>query len=701
MEQYVAILYSLICKYLLDQRDSNIAILKQRLEMNQVTQEQAYRYLPKIRELIEEVIRTGNYLPAVPTRETYESQGKPEIELGDLIEVPGVRFGDFISNRWPSTIITGISGSGKTVTKRGLIKKIQRFWNSDPGREWISMIIFDSKGDYLDLPHEFGDVFKCVSINSGCHIGLNGFDVVPDGIWTNALTRSLAARLGLIGSRTTFASVIHWVLPILNPEPVQGTLRYPSLRLILQVLRQATPECFSTRSDYTKWLVQQLTGLLQDSGELFDTFNGLELNRDIIEPRKHLIINIANLPDYLRHLVIDLFILQVMVPRLHRGLKHANQTGVLFLIDEADLLLKSEGCYTDGLSPLSQAIRQMREEKVMITLGVSALENVPQQILIDARDFIIFNMGKADSVALARKTLQIDPRCDQMISSLLPGHCLVRSLQSGWTSTVYGVVDFVPPPDNRIQVVYDPNAYVLAQGLDELPEVRQALIQREAELKAQKQRQRQQAKSTDKALANPVTDFLAIASMNPLEPVHQIFIKMEITSGSARKTIQDELKKAGLIRFVPFSIGRKSMLLFEITEAGWTYLKKTPPTGLGRGKVEHRFMCHQIHRKGEQQKMESHLELAVPGTSHIADVAWKTPEGWIFFEYIGSTYENLMHHIQETFDSAAQVKELIIVASTQKKLETVRHYLEGLLIYQTYASKITFQTIEPYMEETL
>lgn len=701
MERYVAFLYSLICKYLLDQRDPNIAILKQRLEMNQVKEEQAQRYLRQLQELIEEVIRTGNYLPAVPTREVYESQGKPEIELGDLIEVPGARFGNFISGRWPSTIIAGISGSGKTVTARGLIKKIQKFWNSDLGREWISLIILDSKGDYLDLPHEFGDVFQCVSINSGCHLGINGPESVPAGIWINALTRALAARLGLIAARTTLASVIHWLLPILNPEPVQGPLRYPSLRLILQTLRQAAPECFSTRSDYTKWLVQQLTGLLQDSGELFDTFNGLELNRDTLEPRKHLIFNIANLPDYLRHLVIDLLILQVMVPRLHRGLKHANPTGILFLIDESDLLLKSEGCYIDGLSPLSQAIRQMREEKVMMTLGVSALENVPQQILIDARDFIIFNMGKADSVALARKTLQIDPRCDQMISSLPPGHCLVRSLQSKWTSTVYGKPDFVPPPDNRIQVVYDQNAYVPTKELDDLPEVRQALIQREAELKAQKQRQRQQTKSAGKTLANPVTDFLAMASMHPLEPVHRIFKRMNITSGSVRTTIQEELKKAELIQFVPLSVGRKSMVLFELTEAGWKYLNKTPPTGLGRGKVEHRFMCHQIHRKGEQQKTQSHLEWTVPGTTHIADAAWKTPEGWIFFECIGSTYDNLIHHIQETFNSDAPVKELIIVTPTQKKLETVRRFLEGHLIYQTYASKITFQTIESYMEEIL
>jgi len=69
-------------------------------------------------------------------------------------------------------------------------------------------------------------------------------------------------------------------------------------------------DCFSSKASYGETLIQALEGLIQDSGDVFDCSNGLDVNRDIIQQKKHCIINVSNLPAPVVRLTTDIVINQ-------------------------------------------------------------------------------------------------------------------------------------------------------------------------------------------------------------------------------------------------------------------------------------------------------------------------------------------------------------------------------------------------------
>lgn len=128
---------------------------------------------------------------------------------------------------------------------------------------------------------------------------------------------------------------------------------------------------FSSKANYSQSLSQSLDGLLQDSGELLSCCNGLDIN-DVIEQKKHCIINVSSLPAYVIHVITDICVLQLLVKRQAENYK-TDHTDVVFILDESDLLLESDVSNFADLSPLDRLFRLGREMGLMSCVSLSGI----------------------------------------------------------------------------------------------------------------------------------------------------------------------------------------------------------------------------------------------------------------------------------------------------------------------------------------
>ncbi len=414
-------------------------------ERNMLSEQSCKVLLYQLEPLIQQQKDFPNLLHRIPDEKELNADGKPDIVLGHLVEDPTIEFGLRLSDRPRNIVIAGAAGSGKTVTLRNICFKVHEYNKAHPEKR-ITLIVIDPKQDFTDLREKLGPDWLHFSVHNNLRLGLDGPADVPPIVWINHITTWLAARLGLVISRTTLAKIVYWALAILNPTPDETALTWPSLRLILEIVLYAGLLSFSSKADYSKTLIQLLEGLLQDSASLLDCADGFQIQRDIVQSGKNCVIDVSNLPDYLRHYLLDCLIGQELISRLNSGHK-TDCTEVMYFIDEGDLLVHpdSERAFFPHLSPLSAMARLGRELGLQATIGVSGLQNVAPHLLSSACYTMVFNVSDNESVMTARRALLLQPGAEHMLTALKPGQCLFRESQGPWPHAMWCQVDYIPP----------------------------------------------------------------------------------------------------------------------------------------------------------------------------------------------------------------------------------------------------------------
>ena len=340
--------------------------------------------LTQARKDAKEVEDKGIFLWRPPDESELYAEGKPDIEVGTVVEAdPPLRCGLRFKDRPRNLLVVGGAGGGKSVLCRKICMEIDSLNNLNPNKKPTLLIIIDPKPDYLDLKNSFKGNVKLFSPHDNLKIGLNGPPDVPPSIWIGQLTMSIAARIGLIVSRTCLAAIIMRLLVSLNPglhikdledASVAKDLTWPPLSMVLEIAKKKEIlAIYSSKGDYGKTLIQALDGLLYDSESLFDCCNGLDINKEIIEAKSHCVFNVSITPSYIRHLITDIAINQVMIRKLHLNYK-CDHTDEVFLIDECDLLVESDVAnFSDGMSPLDMLHRLGRELGLMSIVSISGI----------------------------------------------------------------------------------------------------------------------------------------------------------------------------------------------------------------------------------------------------------------------------------------------------------------------------------------
>lgn len=558
-----------------------------------------------------------------------------------------------------------------------------------------SIIIFDVKPDYLDLPGQLGPGWHLLSVHDdGMRVGI-GLDGVRSTIWTRHITTLFCARAGLVAAWASLTGIVRWLLPILNPSPGLK-LCWPDLRLILDVIKSGPLDLWAGKQDYEKSLINALE-MIESTGTLFRTASGLDLNA-IIRRGESVVIDISNFtPPWIRSFLVELLISQVLVYRTQNYLK-TDSTEVILVIDEADPLVsrQNDKVFADGASPLAQCLAMGREYGIVVILGLRLLGQTSRFILNSAHYHMMFEMADTESVIEAARALMLPDGGEQMFPGLRPGECIYRASQSCWPHAMLGTVDFVAPHRGPLPV-YNTYPYEPSEQLKDMPHVLQALEKRIAEHRSMKARQ---AHSGQTQLPTKALDLLSLAAMYPYEPVAALWARKGRVSPSVQASVRKILTDRECAVFEEVRIGKRNVLLMEILEAGWKAMNRKPVTPQGRGGVTHRHFSHWIEAVGRKRGYtQSCCEWLVPGTSHHADAAWLVNGSWIIFEVVQNCIQNLIEHCRACLVESQAVNSVVIVTAQKSDLSALQTLIAAEPEFRPVFERIKFETITPYMEE--
>lgn len=642
---------------------------------------------------VQDAIDHPNPLHRAPHREELYPEAGPDVEIGHLADKPDVPWGIRL-DRARSLVVTGNSGSGKTTALLNLLKKLDQLGQRDPSKR-VSFIIFDKKLDYTHLPDELGSHWLRMSVHDGLRVGLNAPEGVPVKAWINIVATIFAANTRMIAAWTTLVRILQWLLVLLNPE---GTppLRWPSLGLVLEVVNAAPDRAFSAKEDYSRTLRQALAGATH-AVDTFDCFSGLDLERDVIQPGKSLVLETHNVsPAWVRQLIQELLTAQLIDGRIHRHQKVDRGVQAIVVADEADqdVTIENDLLYPDKMSKGSALLRFGREFGVEAWIGVSRLGGLSEFARLEAQYLMTFNQSDADSIYTASKTLLLPRGAEQMLPALPPGTCIAREA-GGWPHPVLVKVDYQHPGRGPAVRRYDDHPFMEALGLDQLSEVQAAIVA----VKTPKRPARDTPRG-DEPLPPHSHALLHAAAVHPYTPVARLWEAAgQVPSPESQNTARTALERRQLAAFEEIRCGRRNMLLIRVTKPGWAYLGRDAPPANEQVTLGHEFLAHSIHRVGCARGHDSHLEYRVPGSSHIADVAWIIDGAPHTIECVATCTRNLKGHIRACFVESNAVATLTIVPFQKAIVEKLRKQLEADPDIAPHLERVRWDVAETFVRE--
>lgn len=688
---YLQQLLALAREYGLDRYEQVRSILA-RAECGSLAEWQAKAYLPALAPLIEQQIKLPTrFLPTPPEQDELLADGPFDIEIGTLSE-NGLRVGIHLLRKVRHILIAGATGTGKTVMLRNLIVAIRKLCKHLERR--ISIIVIDPKRDFSDLASIADGEWIYLGAGSTLRMGLQRPDGVPEDAYRNTIATAVATRAGLVAARVCLARMIGWLWHVMNAGG-SGPELSPNWSLLLDLTRAAPLDLWASKPDYAKTLEQVLDDLTENTGSLFSCFSGLDLNRDIINSGKNVVIGMEGLTTpWIRSLLVDLLLNQVFQSRLHRYHKVDN-TEVILIIDEADQFAsrQQDECFSDGISTLGLTLKQGREFGIMAIVGVSVLNLVSPFILANTTRQYFFNQANAASIIEARRALLLPPEADQLISKLKPGWCLGRSGLASCPETMLIQGDFVPPHRGD-PPTYDTHASVPSQRLADMPHVKTALDK----LIAEHNRTRLDRKLKE-ALSSRAEKLLDLAILYPYEPEARLWARTDKPSVSAQTSARKQLEDRGLIRHAELRRGRANESLIEVSNAGYERRNKQVPLRRGRGGVAHRHMSAWITDVGRRRGYRSEIEWVVPDTTHPGDVAWLVDGQWHLFEVVVDCDENLIAHLTACLIQSSAVATVTVVAARKDTLTDLRKVIDAEESLDVVRDRIRYDVIETFYRE--
>lgn len=657
-------LSELIRRYQLDDRSPQVAQIRRWIEWGRLPENIARSYLYAIQPLIEAQESRPNYLARAPTVEELYPDGVGDLVIGELVEAEGVPVALSLTGALNS-IFAGVTGSGKTTGIRDLIVAVHEWNQRHPDRR-VAIVCLDFKGgDYADLPGLLGGECVHLSIQDQTRIALNAPYGVPPRVWINECSAFVAARAGLVASSICLANMMDFLVTAMNPVP-REPLIWPTFRMLLDLANRAPLTLFASKPDYEKTLIQRLEGIVRATGDLFNAFRGLDLEERIISQGKNVVIDMCGFsPAWVRGIVIDLLVSQLLVGRQFRY-QRGDAIDCLFVMDEADQDVSrlAERCFPDGILPISRCMKQGRESRIGVCLGLSALGPASRMILANATHHFFFAMGDAESLNDARNTLLLQPGAEVIIPSLERGECLYRG-PGPWSQATLAKLKNLPPSRVKRPNRFDAHPFVPAKRLDDMPEVLDTLARLIAEHGRTRQRQRRQEHAELRPEARAL---LCQASLHPYWPVARLYDEMGRPAAATQKAIRKELLDGGYANIEDVRVGSKPLALIELKDMAWQLLGKPPVPLRGRGSLAHRTFANWIAMVGERRGHDSVCEWILPETDHAVDTAWKVSEEWQVFEVVVTCTDNLEGHLVSVFLTPGSLVETTTIVAPQKSM---------------------------------
>ncbi|MFC1604020.1 helicase HerA domain-containing protein [Planctomycetota bacterium] len=416
-------LYRMIKLFCIDWRHpKELGWIVRKLERGRMTPQLARRWLKKIQPWIEEQRRCFTPFPPAPSQ---EELGQFDIEIGELIENPGVRVGVRVLDRPRHIITAGATGAGKSNVLRALIKGFDIL--NRTGENFINVLVCDFKGDFTQTADRLGrDIWDHFSATDGFRLSCGPpSNCRNQRAWISQYTKVIASHNSLQYSEGTLASVMQIAVNLLNASPTD-TLVFPSLLLIEQLLDKLPLKMIARKDEYKRTLQQKIEYLRRISDKLFDAEKGYDVYEHLIKPKRCAVIDCTGLSPLLAQILVNLIALHIMFPRI-TARQVSNRTNLALIIDESDTLTCEAASliYPERYSPLAAFMKQMREFGGMLCLGMVFLGQCSRFISSNASYHFILNQSEPESAMESAKTL-LEPRSVQLVGSQECGHGIFK-----------------------------------------------------------------------------------------------------------------------------------------------------------------------------------------------------------------------------------------------------------------------------------
>jgi hypothetical protein len=701
-----ASLYRQIKEFLLDYRHPDqLERVVKKLEKDRMSPGQIRRWIRRIQPWIEKQIREGNYLPLPPKMEDLGIDQKPfQIQMGHLCERPDVPFSMNVTDGVHHLVIVGKPESGKTVSLKVYLTGIEA-WNLAHPDDPIHILLYDFKNDFLNPHMILGEDITYVTVQDRqkTRLGFNPPPGAPLTSWAGWLSMVLAARLGLIVSRTALTTVFQWTNPYLNTNnSPNGLSSAPSLPLILDVLKNSIAILWAEKPDYMKFLMQMLSAVCVDSGGLFDTENGFQIN-SVFASKKHCIINMANCnPSYLRYLICDLILLQLMFYVIQNN-KKTLRTKYCVVFEEADFFVRpaAQAAYPEMLSVITYVARLAREYGIQLVICISGLQNLAPDLASGVDIHIIHKSTDADSIRIIRNTLGIEKGLEKLLPALVPGQAIVRYASCPYPYPFLVQMNHIPPDHTPQSRPFDSVPFIAARRLDEIPELKQALENLIKE--NQKTTIRQNQAKLRSSLNTTERTFLDTLSLHEPEPLHKIFARTDKLSPATEQAILKKLQTLQYIDLEQIRTSKSSIRFAMITDRGLEYLNKQSQYPKTRGGPAHRCLC--LYKQQLDLKhgaLSAECDVRIPGANGgCTDVLTLKKDGYHATEVIIHCETNIIKHVRDCLLGNQQIKSLTFIVCLKSDENKIREQILSDPDLVFVQNKIHFMTVEQLLKETL
>lgn len=658
------------------------------IEQNQVDEFLAADLLLQIQPLIEHSRDHPQPLHRPPFEHELYPCHKPDLTIASLLHRPDVRYGLRLRDRPRDVLVTGSRGSGKTTLILASVEELIELGRRDPSR-FVAIVILDKKLDYAHLKAKYGDVFIRLSIlDIATRISLAAPPGVPANAWINIVATLFAALAGMISAWTCFASMMRWALAQLNPRPGE-TLIWPSLKLLLDIALAAPLDTWAPKADYEKTAINALLAITEAMPAM-DCANGLQIERDVVQARKHLILEMPDVkPAWVRQFIIFLLIGQCLYGRIHRHTK-VDRANLCFVLDESDQDATDavDERFADKMSPLSETLRWGREYGIMTILGLGSLQAAGRYVLSEPQYQFVFSQADPFSVSVARRMLQLPHTAEPMFAALEPGVCVARETQAPWPHPVLLKCDYRQPGRSLPSCGYDTHPIIPAKRLDELPALQAALAERTAEQRTISNRQKHR-------LSNQARRLLNLIALNPWAPAATLWrLSGSVPSRTVQQSVRDELVGKKYAEVEEPRIGSACVMLYRLTAHGCELLGHSQPR-LGRGSITHQHICHWIGKCAEIEGHKSRYELVLNG--HATDCAVEIAPAVVdVFEVVVTATDNILSHL-ERLSEAADVRSITIVTLQKREAEQLRQSLASQPAVLALADRLRWDVANTFL----
>jgi hypothetical protein len=620
-----------------------------------------------------------NWLTAPPTSDDlYGGHPPPDFEIGQTIET-AVRYGPRMSGECGSIVITGISGGGKTSAVQNIIVGTHRHLYR------TATLVFDVKGDYTCTAALAHPAVHVVKLRTELPLRLVR---PPAGVsldaWLPTVATYLCEYRGLKKSRHVFLDAARRLCRHFGVDR-DPTRPWPSFHNVYDFLRGLRGSKFGKEAEYRASLINELQGLLEDSGRTFDTSDGVDVDQHLLTPGGVTVLQLETLPTPAQQLIIALLVERLIATRSAANV-HNPGLRVLIILDEAQQVLshKADWEASNGIAPLASQLLRARETGIGFIVVPHLLPDTSRAVLAAAKSMLVVGgLSDAASIDIAARMMNLSPQAKTMIPRLGRGQALVREIGQGDYTDAF-LVDLDPPVLAKAAVAEPERQRRTGPCLARLPRAPSRPLTDYPAIMAELNTPWSAPAPvpgpapTAPTLTPALRDLLFDCARHRDDWMKERRVRLKIADYKVLQGLAQALEAQGLVRQHTIRLGKTTYALLEVTDYGWQTLGQAKPAHYrGHGGLVHTVLMERVARHlTARQWTGVRSEFAVGPAQHAVDVYGRSPAGVpTAFEVTLST-SNVVSNALHTLTAPSVVRELIFLAPLQKECAQVLALLQ-------------------------